>query len=94
MRSVFTNRRPSYSENTVRSASATNMRADLRCSTSSDYSCTAAKNKVRWASLLFRRTVGVERTAILIRETVDPVKFRKLLKTLFFSLAFDVYYRA
>jgi len=45
MHSIFTNRCPNYLQNIVRSVSATNMRSDLRCSTSSDYSLPRLRTK-------------------------------------------------
>jgi len=91
MHYVHTGRCPAYLKNTVQLAAARQSRSDLRSSTTLAYLIPQLKTKFGERGFSHAGPSAWNALPTHIRDVPSPNSFRKLLKTHFFSLAFNVY---
>ena len=91
MHSVHTRRCPACLKNTVQLAAARQSRSDLRSSSTSAYLLPRLKTKFGERAFSHAGPSAWNALPTHIRDVPNSDSFRKLLKTRFFSLAFNVH---
>jgi len=91
LHSVHTRRCPAYLKNTVQLAVARQSRSDLRSSSTSAYLLPRLKTKFGERAFSHAGPSAWNALPTHIRDVPNSDSFRKLLKTRFFSLAFNVH---
>ena len=84
-------RRPAYLTETVQSVGASRSRSGLRSSSTSSMDYSLPRLRTKFGKQAFSHAGPSTWNALPdnIRPVADPVKFRKLLKSLYFSQAFN-----
>ena len=85
-------RSPAYLMETVRSVGTSRSRSGLRSSSTSSMDYSVPRLRTKFGERAFSHAGPATWNALPdhIRTVADPVKFRKLLKSLYFSQAFDI----